>query len=75
MDSEVVDVDWQNSTDLASSCMDNNICLWSLTQDMPLRIWRGYNSTINMIKWDPAGALLASCSEDDTALLWSPNQN
>ena len=28
-----------------------------------------------MIKWDPAGSLLASCSEDDIALLWSPKQN
>lgn len=28
-----------------------------------------------MIRWDPAGTLLASCSEDDIALLWSPKQN
>ena len=29
-----------------------------------------------MIKWDPNGAILASCADDDdTALLWSPNSN
>jgi len=28
-----------------------------------------------VIKWDPAGSLLASCSEDDVTYLWSPKQN
>jgi WD40 repeat protein len=74
-DSEVMDIDWQNNSDLSSSCIDNTICLWNMGSDLPLRLWRGHNSTINMIKWDPAGTLLASCSEDDNALLWSPNSN
>jgi WD40 repeat protein len=72
LNSEITDLDWQNSTDLAGSCLDNNICLWNLTQDQPIRVWRGHQTSINMIKWDPAGTLLASCSEDDIALLWSP---
>ena len=27
------------------------------------------------MKWDPAGSLLASCSEDEVIYLWSPKQN
>eukprot|EP00347_Sterkiella_histriomuscorum_P013599 403364101 len=74
-DNEVVDLDWQNSTDIASCSMDQNIYLWSVTQDQPLRVWRGHQSSINAIKWDHAGSLLASCSEEESAYLWSPKQN
>ena len=42
-DNDAVDLDWQNSTDLASCSLDQNIYLWSLTQDQqPLRVWRGH---------------------------------
>jgi WD40 repeat protein len=30
---------------------------------------------INGISWDPAGTLLASCSEDNYAVLWTPRQD
>lgn len=28
-----------------------------------------------MIKWDPMGSLLASCSDDEQAIIWSPKSN
>jgi WD40 repeat protein len=75
-DSDVIDIDWQNTTDLASSLSDNTICLWSFSSGNPTRVWRGHTSSIGMIKWDPAGVLLASCADDDdVALLWAPSTN
>jgi COMPASS component SWD3 len=38
-------------------------------------VWRGHQGNLNVIKWDPAGSLLASCSEDEVIYLWSPKQN
>lgn len=70
-----MDLDWQNSTELASCALDSNIYFWSITQDQPLRVWRGHQGNLNLVKWDPAGSLLASCSEDDVIYLWSPKQN
>lgn len=32
-DNEILDIDWQNSTDLASCSLDQNIYLWSISQD------------------------------------------
>lgn len=71
----IVDLDWQNSTDFASCSLDMNIHLWSISQDNPLRVWRGHQGNLTTIKWDPAGSLLASCAEDDVVYLWSPKQN
>ena len=28
-----------------------------------------------MIKWDPAGSILASCGDDELVYLWSPKQS
>ena len=63
-ENDVVDLDWQNSTDLASCSLDQNIYLWSVQQEQPLRVWRGHQGNLNIIKWDAAGSLLSSCSED-----------
>ena len=32
-------------------------------------------SGVNAVKWDPSGTLLASCSDDHTAKLWSMKQD
>lgn len=71
-DDTIHDLDWQNSTDLASCSDNHNIYLWSITQDQPLRVWKGHRELINSIKWDQGGSILASCSEDEVAYLWSP---
>ncbi|KAL2895107.1 WD40 repeat-containing protein HOS15 [Bienertia sinuspersici] len=35
----------------------------------------GFTGEVNAIKWDPAGTLLASCSDDCTAKVWSMEQD
>lgn len=40
-----------------------------------MRKFEGHRDEISTIKWDPAGSLLASCSEDQTAMIWSPNKD
>lgn len=30
---------------------------------------------VNAVKWDPSGTLLASCSDDHTAKVWSMKQD
>jgi WD40 repeat protein len=32
-------------------------------------------SGVNMVKWDPSGTLLASCSDDHTAKVWTMKQD
>lgn len=36
----------------------------------PLQILNGHSDEVNAIRWDPTGALLASCSDDRSVLLW-----
>ena len=35
------------------------------------QVLQGHKDEVNAIKWDPSGQLLASCSDDYTAKLWS----
>ena len=40
-----------------------------------LKKFQGHNDEVNAIKWDPSGTLLASCSDDYTAKVWSMKQD
>lgn len=35
----------------------------------------GHTDEVNAVKWDPTGTLLASCSDDTTAKIWSLEQD
>ncbi|KAL6511586.1 WD40 repeat-containing protein hos15 [Orobanche gracilis] len=35
----------------------------------------GNRGEVNAIKWDPTGTLLASCSDDSTAKIWTMKQD
>ena len=37
----------------------------------PLKSFEGHEDEVNAVKWDPRGILLASCSDDKTAKVWS----
>ena len=40
---------------------------------LPKQVWLGHQSTVESIKWDPKGFLLASSAADDSQILvWSP---
>ena len=36
----------------------------------PVRTFLGHRDEVNAVKWDPAGRMLASCSDDTTVKLW-----
>ena len=40
----------------------------------PLQVLVGHADEVNAIRWDPSGALLASCSDDHNVLVWQLGQ-
>ena len=40
-----------------------------------MRKFVGHSDEVNAVKWDPTGNLLASCSDDCTAKIWSLKQD
>jgi transducin (beta)-like 1 len=69
-----LDVDWRNNESFATCSSDHMIYVCELGRPTPLRCMKGHKNEVNAIKWDPSGALLASCSDDTTAKIWSMNQ-
>lgn len=51
------------------------IHLCKLGHDQPLKTFQGHSNEVNAIKWDPQGSLLASCSDDMSLKIWSPNSD
>jgi transducin (beta)-like 1 len=66
-----LDVDWRNPQSFATSSMDHSIYVCKLGDDKPVKAFKGHTDEVNAIKWDPSGTLLASCSDDFTAKVWS----
>ncbi|KAH3743445.1 Apolipoprotein A-IV [Pelomyxa schiedti] len=66
----ILDVDWRNATSFASSSARGPICICDLKSKKPTMRLEGHESEVNVIKWDPNGLLLASCSDDRTAKVW-----
>lgn len=61
------------SVNLASAAQDNEIHLWSLTQDTPLATLSGHSSRVCRTEFHPSGRYLASASYDTTWRLWDVN--
>lgn len=71
-----LDVDWRNNESFASCSTDKMIFLCSLEQPQtPVQIYEGHRDEINCLKFDPSGKLLASCSDDYTAKIWTANSS
>ena len=66
-----LDVDWRDAESFASCSTDRMIYVCKLGQPNYLRCFEGHKDEVNAIRWDPSGQLLASCSDDMTAKLWS----
>ena len=75
LEAEISDIDWQGNEELAVSTLDANIYYFHAGNDKAQRIWRGHKQDINMIAWNWESVLLASCSEDRTAMVWSPKSD
>ena len=70
-----LDVDWRNNVSFATSSMDHMIYVCKLGETKPVKAFKGHTDEVNAIKWDPTGTLLASCSDDFTAKVWSLKQD
>jgi len=68
-----LDVDWRNNTTFATCSTDCMIYVCELGRTKPIKCFQGHTDEVNAIKWDPSGSLLASCSDDTTAKIWSLN--
>ncbi|WJX95111.1 WD40 repeat-containing protein hos15 [Trifolium repens] len=69
-----LDVDWRSNTSFASSSTDNMIYVCKIGETRPVQTFAGHQGEVNCVKWDPTGSLLASCSDDITAKIWSLKQ-
>lgn len=67
----VLDVSWRTDTSFATCSTDKTIHIYKLDRDTPLRRLTGHHGEVNCINWAPSGKLLASCSDDCTAKIWS----
>ncbi|XP_050906823.1 WD40 repeat-containing protein HOS15 [Lathyrus oleraceus] len=70
-----LDVDWRNNVSFATSSTDTMIHVCKIGENHPIKTFAGHQSEVNCIKWDPTGSLLASCSDDSTAKIWSMKQD
>ncbi|KAF3440210.1 hypothetical protein FNV43_RR18493 [Rhamnella rubrinervis] len=76
-----LDVDWRNNVSFATSSTDNMIYVCKIGENRPIKtfaghqVFRTYIWEVNCVKWDPTGSLLASCSDDITAKIWSIKQD
>lgn len=70
-DAPTLDVDWRDNETFASCSTDKMIYWCSVESNTPLRTYQGHADEINCLKFDPSGNLLASCSDDYTAKIWS----
>eukprot|EP00958_Prasinococcus_capsulatus_P014923 scaffold1575_cov352-Prasinococcus_capsulatus_cf.AAC.11 len=70
-----LDVDWRNNVSFATCSTDKMIYVCKLGEIKPVRAFQGHSDEVNAIKWDPSGNLLASCSDDNSAKIWSVKQD
>jgi len=66
-----LDVDWQSNDTFASCSTDKEINICQIGQNTPIQTFRGHTDEVNAIRWDPAGTLLASCSDDSYLKIWT----
>lgn len=66
-----LDVDWKDDETFASCSTDKMIYICAIDSNYPVKTYEGHEDEINCLKFDPSGGLLASCSDDYTARIWS----
>ncbi|EPS60096.1 hypothetical protein M569_14708, partial [Genlisea aurea] len=70
-----LDVDWRNNVSFATCSTDNMIYVCKVGESRPVKTFVGHKGEVNAIKWDPTSTLLASCSDDSTAKIWTLKQD
>ncbi|XP_071913354.1 WD40 repeat-containing protein HOS15 isoform X3 [Coffea arabica] len=71
----ILDVDWRNNVSFATSSTDHMIYVCKIGETSPIKTFSDHQGEVNCLKWDPTGTLLASCSDDVTAKIWSLKQD
>ena len=70
----VLDVDWKDSDTFATCSSDKIIHVCKVTSSdppTPSHTFNGHTDEVNAICWSPCGRYIASCSDDNTAKIWS----
>lgn len=67
----VLEVDWKDNNVFATSSSDSTISICRVGETKEIKKFLGHTSEVNGVKWDPSGKLLASCSDDGTAKVFS----
>jgi len=70
----ILDVDWKNAETFASCSSDRSIFVSQLGRSDRVCEFLGHEDEVNAIRWNPDGRILASCSDDKTAKIWSVEQ-
>ncbi|KAI5684494.1 hypothetical protein M9H77_05722 [Catharanthus roseus] len=71
----VLDVDWRTNVSFATSSTDHMIYVCKIGETQPIKAFSGHQGEVNCVKWDPTGAMLASCSDDGTVKIWGMRQD
>ncbi|KAF9170664.1 hypothetical protein BGX20_008687 [Mortierella sp. AD010] len=71
----VLDVDWLDNATFATSSSDGKVYVCKVDSTEPLKVFEGHIDEVNAVRWDPLGELLASCSDDKSAKIWSMSQD
>merc|ERR1712137_1399163 len=66
---QILDVDWRDDNTFATC--SSEIFIGEVGNSKYLKCFKGHSREVNAISWCPAGKLLASCSDDCTAKIWS----
>eukprot|EP01086_Lenisia_limosa_P012433 TRINITY_DN4076_c0_g1_i1.p1 TRINITY_DN4076_c0_g1~~TRINITY_DN4076_c0_g1_i1.p1 ORF type:complete len:460 (+),score=60.27 TRINITY_DN4076_c0_g1_i1:113-1492(+) len=74
-DGPVMDVSWRNNDTFATASTDKVIYMCKVGEKFPIMQYRGHEADVNSIRWSPCGRHLASCSDDKTAKIWSPDRS
>ncbi len=77
-----LDVAWRDNTSFSTCSSDKGVtyCRWD--REEPLHRWQEHEDEVNAVVWEPATngntqdvKFLASCSDDKTIKIWTPNEN
>lgn len=67
----VIWVDWKNNNQFATWSQDGVIKIWDVQHSPAIKTFNAHENGVKWIKWDYAGAVLASASEDYSVKIWS----
>lgn len=72
----VLDVDWKDLDTFATCSSDGTIHISSVQAGLnaPVKVFQGHLDEVNAVCWSPGGSLLASCSDDSTAKIWTTTE-